>query len=559
MKFPKVFMLYSIIALLLCSFSSFSYAAYQIDSLFNGVGFNVHHNAAGGNGADYGLDVIAATTDNYLVVGLSSNGADADMTIWRYNEFGNLDNSFDGDGIITFHNSAGGNGLDNAQAVYIDKNGKILVTGRSKNQLGKEVMTTWRLNNNGSLDTTFNGTGILSNGTSFIGGYDSGRDIIVDGNDNIFIAGQIYNGSSYEIAVWKILSNGTLDSSFNGNGLLTIANLAGGSFDVASSIDIDDYNNIVIAGWTGNGTDNDLFIIRLKPDSTFDNTFSGDGIFTYSSSAGGEGFPMHDAANALRIDAFGNIVAAGRVAGGSLAVLRLKFDGTLDSSFDSDGILIYNPYAGKVDEAFGLEIDSNNNLVVAGSVNGRDYFMVGVLNYSGAWGSDFNNTGVFIGDRVSTGEDIAYSVGVDNSGRIIAAGRSENQSGDRDMIVYRFSDPSASATPTTPDAGASGGGGCFIATAAYGSYLDSNVRVLRYFRDDYLLTNPVGRALVEFYYSKSPPLAEYIGAHEYLRSATRWALTPLVYGVKYPGISFMLIIGAAAGVVIYRKRRPRCS
>jgi alpha-tubulin suppressor-like RCC1 family protein len=75
---------------------------------------------------------------------------------------------------------------------------------------------------------------------------------------------------------------------------------------------------------------------------------------------------------------------------------------------------------------------------------------------------------------------------------------------------------------------------CFIATAAYGSYLDPHVAVLRAFRDNYLLTNRPGRSFVDFYYRHSPPLARLITRHPALRTMTRWALTPVVYGVMYP-------------------------
>jgi hypothetical protein len=96
----------------------------------------------------------------------------------------------------------------------------------------------------------------------------------------------------------------------------------------------------------------------------------------------------------------------------------------------------------------------------------------------------------------------------------------------------------------------SGGGGCFIATAAYGSPLASHIKVLSKFRDHFLLTNGIGKRFVRFYYTYSPPVADFIEKHDSLRMMVRLGLIPLVgvswlalkIGPKF-AIVFVLLFG----------------
>jgi hypothetical protein len=105
--------------------------------------------------------------------------------------------------------------------------------------------------------------------------------------------------------------------------------------------------------------------------------------------------------------------------------------------------------------------------------------------------------------------------------------------------------------------GGGGGGGCFIATAAYGSYLDPHVQALRNFRDKYLTTNSAGRAFVSLYETYSPPVAALIAKHKSLKVATRAVLTPLIYGISYPlaaGVSSLATL-ILTGCILRRRRR----
>ena len=88
------------------------------------------------------------------------------------------------------------------------------------------------------------------------------------------------------------------------------------------------------------------------------------------------------------------------------------------------------------------------------------------------------------------------------------------------------SDYSNEADVTTEESDSTSG--CFIATAAYGSSFEPKVRLLRKFRDHFLLSNTWGKTFVHLYYEKSPPIAHFISNHGFLRALTRWSLLPLI-------------------------------
>jgi hypothetical protein len=104
---------------------------------------------------------------------------------------------------------------------------------------------------------------------------------------------------------------------------------------------------------------------------------------------------------------------------------------------------------------------------------------------------------------------------------------------------------------------------CFIASAAYGTPMAKEIEILREFRDKYLMTNPVGKGLVEFYYKVSPPIAEFITGHPTLKPIVRAGLVPAVamsiVAVNMTSVAKVTIIGllvlTSAALAFWATRR----
>lgn len=150
----------------------------------------------------------------------------------------------------------------------------------------------------------------------------------------------------------------------------------------------------------------------------------------------------------------------------------------------------------------------------------------------------------------AAGKTITYRILAQNTtfSDVIVVGTNSTPNG-----VPPENNSGSAANSAPPSSG--GGGGCFIATAAFGSYLDPHVVVLRHFRDNVLLKSQAGSAFVDFYYRYSPPIADFIAEHPSLRVLTRWALTPLIVAVKFARCLFLL---AGAAALLFGSRNRGC-
>ncbi len=124
------------------------------------------------------------------------------------------------------------------------------------------------------------------------------------------------------------------------------------------------------------------------------------------------------------------------------------------------------------------------------------------------------------------------------------------------VSVTSLIEPFTDCSNLVPDADflGGGGGGCFIATAAYGSPLEPHVQALRAFRDRYLQRSAPGRAFIRYYYRHSPPIAAVIAQHAWLRFLVRMLLTPLVLAIAFP-LRALLLAALAAMTLLAMNRR----
>ncbi len=214
---------------------------------------NFNASGSGAESDDRGSSVAVDAAGKIVIAGRSgipSVGAGFNMAIWRYNTNGTIDTTFNAVGYATHNSAAGGSGNDDAYKVIIDRNNKIVVAGESFGANGNYDMAVWRFNNNGTPDTSFNGKGFYtSDGAAGGGGDDSGYGIAQDANGKYLICGRSLNGAgNFDMIIWRLNEDGSPDTTFNGTGIITGKGIAGGLQEYGRAILIDGSARIVVAG-----------------------------------------------------------------------------------------------------------------------------------------------------------------------------------------------------------------------------------------------------------------------------------------------------------------------
>jgi uncharacterized delta-60 repeat protein len=237
----------------------------------------------------------------------------------------------------------GGVGHDFGKAVAVGLDGRAVVAGEADGPAADPDTRAvfLRLTTGMALDPTFDGDGKIDD-FNFSVPFGAAA-VAVQADDKVVWAGHIDQSllgvPNRNFLVGRLLANGALDPTFDGNGYRVILFDAGSDLaDEASAIALQPDGKIVVVGEAKTGAANsgsgDYAIARLAADGSLDATFSGDGKVLVSFAADNQ---PNDSAAAVAVDRFGRIVVAGKTGGSAVGVVRLLPDGALDPSFGVGG------------------------------------------------------------------------------------------------------------------------------------------------------------------------------------------------------------------------------
>ncbi len=329
-----------------------------LDNTFNGSG---KLTATVADMEAYAQALAIQPDGKIIAIGAVFNDTKSMIALFRFNANGSPDNSFDTDGIVT---TDVGTTYQSLSALALQPDGKIIVGGYAGNAnepLDKFLVVRYKPN--GMLDNSFDSDGIVI--TSVGDAYTDVNSVVVQPDGKIIAAGYAGMNGFEDFAAVRYNANGTLDPSFNGDGIV-MASFTNGD-DGASGAVLQPDGKIVLGGYSGSGTsDPEFAVARLTASGYLDNTFHGDGMATAPVSS------YADQARAIILQPDGKVVLGGyahsNIPGGSsdFALVRFTTNGIPDLTFDGDGVAIF-PASVSSDFIYGLAMQPDGKIVASGN------------------------------------------------------------------------------------------------------------------------------------------------------------------------------------------------
>jgi uncharacterized delta-60 repeat protein len=387
-------------------------------------------------GVDFATDVLVQPDGRIVVPG--SGGAGEDLIVARVGSNGSPDSSFLGNGFAVFPLS----GVDEAYAATRQPDGKIVAGGTTTDAVNASKGAIVRVNPDGNTDGSFGAGGLATIDAG--GNTNVVTELLMQPDGKIVAAG--YGGPGLDGVVTRLNTNGLPDTSFDGDGRATFDF---GGTDYIDAIARQPDGKLVVLGWTADGG---MWLVRLNTDGSPDTSFDGDGRKPLVPATGDFGYDV-------LVQPDGRLVLIGGGQGSGFLVSRLTPDGSFDESFaDRQGITAIN--FGASDSDFpngGAVLEANGKIVVAGySQTGASSQIVAArLQPGGSLDTTFSSDG-----QQTLPGTTAWGVALQSDGRIVVAG--DNGA---DALIMRLKGDSRQAGGGPSGGGPGGGGGGGITRA----------------------------------------------------------------------------------------------
>lgn len=364
--------------------------------------------------------IVSVDSADRVYVGIETNLTNS-VQVCRYDDLGVVDSGFAGTGCAS---ASGARGLS---ALRVDASDRPVFGGIISGQ----IMSLTRLTSSGGADFDITDNNPCNAG---VNQPDSFNGLAFTADNKIVLGGSSQGSlGSNESAVWRYLDNGTKDTSFNGSGFVCV-NFNGPSFlnagaqDAVRAVSVDSLGRIIALS----NPDNAFGIINLLSrytDTGYDTTFNGGGFNTYFGPAAGHSQPA-----ALLTDKADRhyTYTTNQTAGGiDLVVRRYTIDGIVDGTYGVSGIARFTAGVNlTTGGSQSMVFDQNNNLLVVAS-NGNNALVVRFAP-TGLLDQTFGTGGVVTLTGITDGRSIA----IDSEGRIYVGGMKFNTN--NDSVVVRL-------------------------------------------------------------------------------------------------------------------------
>jgi len=340
-----------------------------------------------------------------------------------------------GDLDATFNAPNGGYALysgwnrDSYMGLAIQLDGKILVSTGISNGADSDVGVL-RYNSDGTLDTNFGTGGVVIHDSG--NGNDCGRLVAVDVDGRITLTGYTHNGNDVDMLLMRLNGNGTLDGTFGTDGIVLFDNV--GRADYGRAIAVQGDGSILVAARSSGDGTSLAMLLKFDRAGSLDASFGTGGVAIYQGAKGNDGF------RDMAVQSDGKIVVTGYTSTDSgFQILTARYDpnGSLDPSFGTDGSVLFDG-GHKNAGARGVVMEEDGKLVVSGSnSNGTDLDVI-LLRYNadGTLDSEFGTAGVVIYDG-GTGNDNGRRLALQQGDKIVVVGNTHNGT-DYDALVLRY-------------------------------------------------------------------------------------------------------------------------